>query len=127
MDGERIALRRLKLYDGNEAAHDGNLRKAAITVPDQPRTLLMHALESDDIAAIDALLHDHPNLLNAPNVRPAVTTARSISTAARLLSLGADVEAAGKWWAPGFYTRSVAAEVGRFLAEQGATLTPHAA
>jgi ankyrin repeat protein len=84
-------------------------------------------LESDDVAAIDALIHDHPNLLNAPNVRPAVTAARSIAMAERLLSLGADVEAASKWWAPGFYTRSVAAEAGRFLVEQGATLTPHAA
>jgi ankyrin repeat protein len=103
------------------------LRTAASTVPDQPRTLLIRALESDDVAAIDALIHDHPSLLNAPNVRPAVTAARSIATAERLLSLGADVEAVSKWWARGMYTRRVAADVGRLLVEKGAALTPHAA
>ncbi|PYT18907.1 MAG: hypothetical protein DMG59_02455 [Acidobacteria bacterium] len=94
---------------------------------DQPRTLLIRALESDDFAAIEALLDDHPGLLNAPNVRPAVTAARSIATAERLLSMGADVEAVSNWWAPGMYTRRVVAEVGRFLVEHGAKLTPHTA
>jgi hypothetical protein len=98
-----------------------------VTVSEEPRTFLIRALESDDVAAIDALIHDHPNLLNAPNVRPAVTAARSVATAERLLSLGADVEAVSKWWAGGMSTRSVAAEVGKFLVEQGATLTAHAA
>src|SRR5262249_49167072 len=82
---------------------------------------------SDDIAAIDALVRDHPVLLNAPNVRPAVTAARSIATAERLLSLEAGVDAVGKWWASGMHTRSVSAEVGRVLVERGATLTAHAA
>jgi hypothetical protein len=45
----------------------------------------------------------------------------------RFLSLVADVEAASKWWAGGMHTRGVAAEVGRFLVERGATLTAHAA
>jgi ankyrin repeat protein len=93
----------------------------------EPRSLLMHALEANDVAAIEALVQDHPNLLNAPNGRPAVTAARDVATAERLLSLGADVGAVGKWWAPGFYTRKVAADVGRFLAERGAPLTVHAA
>jgi hypothetical protein len=35
-------------------------------MPDQPRSLLLRALESDDLAAIEALIHDHPDLLNAP-------------------------------------------------------------
>lgn len=96
-------------------------------MPDQPLTLLIRALESDDIAAIEALIHDHSNLLNASNVRPAVTAARTVDTAERLLSLGADIDAVGKWWAPGFDTRRVAMDVGRLLVERGAALTAHAA
>jgi ankyrin repeat protein len=87
----------------------------------------MRALESDDVAAISALIQDHPVLLNAPNVRPAVTAARSIATAERLLSFGADIEAVSRWWAGGMGTRCVDPGVGRFLVEQGATLTAHAA
>ncbi|MBI1787405.1 MAG: ankyrin repeat domain-containing protein [Acidobacteria bacterium] len=93
----------------------------------QPRALLIRALESDDTAAIDALIRDHPNLLNAPNRRPAVTLARSVATADWLLSHGADVRAVGAWWAGGIDTLSVARDVGRFLVERGAALTPHAA
>jgi ankyrin repeat protein len=96
-------------------------------VSDQPHTLLIRALEANDVAAIEALIHDHSGLLNAPNLRPAVTAARTIATAERLLGWGADTGAVGKWWAPGFYTRSVAAGVGRFLVERGAPLTAHAA
>ena len=94
---------------------------------DQPRTLLIRALESDDVAAIDALVREHPSLLNAPNVRPAITAAKSVTTAERLLSLGADVEAVGRWWARGMYTRQVVQEVGRLLVDRGASLTVHAA
>ncbi len=96
-------------------------------MPDQPRTLLTRALESDDIAAIDALLREHPTLLNAPNVRPAITAARSVTTAERILNLGADVEAVGKWWARGMYTRKIVQDVARLLVERGAGLTVHAA
>jgi ankyrin repeat protein len=94
---------------------------------DQPRTLLIRALEADDIVSIETLIRDHSELLNAPNVRPAVTAARTVATAERLLSLGADIGAVSKWWAPGFCTRSVAQKVGRFLVGRGATLTAHAA
>src|SRR5260221_2164140 len=96
-------------------------------MPDQPRTLLTRALESDDIAAIDALLREHPTLLNAPNVRPAITAARSVTTAERILNLGADVEAVGKWWARGMYTRKFVKDVPGLLVERGAALTVHAA
>jgi hypothetical protein len=61
------------------------------------------------------------------NERPALTRARSIAETEQLLSEGADVTAVGRWWAPGFYTRDVDAEVARFLVERGAGLTPHAA
>jgi len=91
------------------------------------QALLFRAVETDDFAAIDALIHDDPALLNPVNGGPPVTAARSVATAERLLSMGADPEAAARWWAPGFYTRSVAADVGRFLVEQGAALTVHAA
>jgi ankyrin repeat protein len=87
----------------------------------------MRALESDDVVAVEALLRDQPGLLNAPKVRPAVTAARSVATAERLLSLGAHVEAVGEWWASGMYTRAVAQDVGRLLVERGAALTVHAA
>ena len=94
---------------------------------EQPHTLLTRALETNDLTRIEALIREHPNVLNAPNRRPVVTAARSIGTAERLLSLGADIEAVGEWWAPGFYTHAVAADVGRFLVDQGAALTVHAA
>jgi ankyrin repeat protein len=96
-------------------------------VPEQPYILLKHALEADDIVAAEAVIRAHPDLLNAPNARPAVTGARSVATADRLLSLGADVAAVGKWWAGGFGTRGVDTKVGRLLAERGAALTAHAA
>jgi ankyrin repeat protein len=91
------------------------------------RALLVRALEADDLAAAEALIHEHPDLLNAAKERPAVTLARSAAMAERLLNLGADIEAAAKWWAPGFYTRSVVPEVARLLVARGAPLTPHAA
>jgi ankyrin repeat protein len=96
-------------------------------MPDQPRTLLLRALESDDLAAVEALIREHPDLLNAPNAQPTITLARSIGTAERLLSLGARIETVGKYWADGMHTRRVVPEVGRFLVERGATLTPHVA
>ena len=57
---------------------------------DHPRTLLIRALEADDVVSIEALIRDHSELLNALNVRPAVTAARTVATAERLLSLGAE-------------------------------------
>jgi hypothetical protein len=96
-------------------------------MPDQLRGDLIRALENDDVPVIEALIHDHPDLLNASKVRPAVTAARSVATAERLLGLGTNLETVSAWWAPGMNTREVAPEVARFLVERGATLTPHAA
>jgi len=96
-------------------------------MPDQPRALLIRALESDDLAAIDAILHDNPDLLNAPNRRPALALARSAATAEWLLARGADVDAVSKWWASGLGADCVAPEVARLLVERGTGLTPHAA
>lgn len=93
----------------------------------EPRRQLIGALESGDFAAAEAILHDHPDLPAAPNRRPIVTLARSRAAAEWLLSRGADVESAAKWWAPGFQTDTVATEVGSLLLERGASLTPHAA
>ena len=92
-----------------------------------PRALLIQALETDDSTSAEALILEHPDLLNAPRERPAVTFARTPALAELLLNRGADVEAVGKWWAPGFSTRTIAAEVGKLLVERGAALTPHAA
>jgi ankyrin repeat protein len=83
-------------------------------------------LQADDLPTIEALIRDHPDLLNSPR-RPAVAAARSIATAERLLTLGADLDLVGKWWAPGFETRKVDTQVASFLVERGAPLTPHAA
>jgi ankyrin repeat protein len=91
------------------------------------RNTLEAALQADDVAAAEAVVREHPELLNPEKQRPPVTQARSVAMAELLLKLGAGVKAAGKWWAPGFYTRSVAADVGRLLVERGAALTPHAA
>jgi ankyrin repeat protein len=96
-------------------------------MPEEPRTLLNRALQSDDVVAIEALVQKHADLLNPPNGRPPITEARTVTTAEHLLSLGADAEAAGKWWASGMYSRTVAQDVGRLLVERGAGLTVHAA
>ncbi len=88
---------------------------------------MIQALEADDFTSAEALIREHPELLNAPRERPAVTLARTVAMAELLLSRGADVEAVGQWWAPGFYTRSVDAGVATLLVERGAALTPHAA
>ncbi len=88
---------------------------------------LFRALESDDIAVIDSLIREDPSLLNPSTGRPPVTAARSVAAAETLLSRGATAAGAAAWWAPGFYTRTVDAEVGEFLVQSGAALTAHAA
>lgn len=94
---------------------------------DRVRADLIHAIESGDVSAVEALVHNHPGLLNAPDTRPVITMARSAAIAEHLLKLGADPGAAGKWWAQGFGTRCVNDQVARLLVERGAALTPHAA
>jgi ankyrin repeat protein len=74
----------------------------AIVTPEKPDPILMHALKKGDAAAIEALSADRDRL-----------PARAL--------------AAGTWWAPGFGTRQVSAEVVRLLVEHGAPLTAHAA
>src|SRR5581483_5439926 len=91
-----------------------------------PNHLLARALESDNISAIETLVRDHPGILNACG-RPAVTRARTLPTAERLLALGADLEVVSKWWKPGFGTREVPTSIARLLVDRGAALTPHAA
>jgi len=53
--------------------------------------------------------------------------ARTTAIAERLLELGADVNLAATWWAPGFYTRQIDTDVARLLVNRGAALTVHAA
>ncbi|GEM_PF-1435731 len=96
-------------------------------MPDDPHNLLYRALESDDISSVEAVVREHPKLLNPANARPPVTAAHSVAMAERLLSLGAEVEAVGKWWASGFGTRKVEPAVAEFLVGSGASLTVHAA
>jgi ankyrin repeat protein len=47
--------------------------------------------------------------------------------AERVLALGGDIEAVGKWWGPGMGLREVDPAIARFLVECGASLTTHAA
>ncbi|HEY4361456.1 MAG TPA: ankyrin repeat domain-containing protein [Bryobacteraceae bacterium] len=92
-----------------------------------PRAILIRAIEADDLPSVGALISENLDLLNAPRERPAVTFARSTGMAELLVQKGADIAAVGQWWAPGFSTRTMAAEVGKLLAGRGAPLTPHAA
>lgn len=96
-------------------------------LPETPRELLLRALEADDLASIEAVARAHPAVLNEPRCRPAAVLARSVAAAERLVRLGADLDLVSQWWAPGFSTREVRGDVGRFLVEKGATVTPHAA
>jgi ankyrin repeat protein len=68
-------------------------------VSEPPRTLLIAAIESNDLIAVETLIRNYPELL------PLV----------------------GQWWADGMHTRCVSTDTARFLAERGAPLTVHAA
>ena len=94
---------------------------------DDLRTQLTQALKADDIPAVEALIQDHPDLLNDRNRRPALTVAESVAMAERLLGLGAELALVSQWWASGLHTRNVAKNVARFLVESGATVSAHAA
>jgi len=65
----------------------------------EPRDLLIDALKSGDMSAVETLVERHPDLINA----------------------------AGQWWASGLYTRQVAPELATFLVDRGADLSVHAA
>ena len=95
---------------------------------DEIKKRLRHALESNDVPAVEAAIRAHPELLTTPqDSRPAVTLARTVDMAKLLLALGADIEAVSKWWGPGFGLRRVDQAVATFLVERGARLTVHAA
>ena len=100
---------------------------------DEFRTALKQAIETDDHAAIAALLDEHTELLpllNEPLFKwgmPPLAAAQSVTTAEMLHADGAEFDHVGEWWGPGFGVRLVAPEVARYLVEQGVRLTPHAA
>lgn len=94
---------------------------------DDSQLELRRALKSDDVAAAETLLKAHPELISEATGCPPVTLSRSVTMARRLIKLGASVAEVGKWWASGMGTRTVDASVARFLVEQGAQLTVHAA
>jgi ankyrin repeat protein len=96
-------------------------------MPDDVSMLLRRALESDNLPSVEAIVREHPEVLNSTTARPPLSAARSLSMAERLMSLGADVKVVGQWWAQGFETRKVDTNVAKFLVEQGARLTAHAA
>jgi ankyrin repeat protein len=94
---------------------------------DDAKNLLRNAIELDDVSAVEAAIRAHPQLLNTPDSRPAVTLARTVDMAKRLLALGGDTEAVSKWWGRGMGLRRVDQAVATFLVEHGARLTVHAA
>ncbi len=96
-------------------------------MPESPRNQLDHALAADDRPRIEALVQAHPALLKTSQGRPFLMAARSIDTAGRLLSLGAELEPVSHWWAGGMGTVQTEQDVGRFLVGRGARLTAHVA
>jgi ankyrin repeat protein len=94
---------------------------------DDAKNLLRHALELDDLSAAEAAIRAHPELLNSPDSRPAVTLARTVAMAERLLALGGNIEDVSKWWGRGMGLRCVDPAMAAFLVERGARLTAHAA
>src|SRR5260221_2353096 len=94
---------------------------------DDAKNLLRHALELDDVSAAEAVIRAQPQLLNSTDSRPALTLARTVHMAERLLALGGDLDAVTKWWGRGIGLRGVERAVAIFLLERGARLTVHAA
>jgi hypothetical protein len=88
---------------------------------------LRRAFESNDVSEVEAAIREKPELLNGPDSRPAMTLARTVDMAERVLALGGDLEAVSKWWGGGVGLREVDQSVARFLVERGARLTVHAA
>jgi hypothetical protein len=92
------------------------------------REEVTQALEADDTAAVEALAAGGALDVSATcGGRPLLASARSIPMAETLLRLGASLEKLSEWWAPGFWLRSLDADVAHFLVERGAKLTAHAA
>ncbi len=100
---------------------------------ENPRALLRRAILADDRDSIGSLLRGHAALRSALDQplfdgnKPALAGARSVEAAELLHFHGASFETVERWWRSGFHVKSVDPVVGRFLAERGATLTPHAA
>ncbi len=101
-------------------------------MPD-PLDDLKRSIESDDNAAIETRLSDHRELcerLNEgifPYGMPAMAAAQSVEVVQTLKRFGATYATVESWWKPGFAVRKMKPEVGRFIADQGAELSPHAA
>lgn len=97
------------------------------------RAQLKAAIVNDDRETIGSLLKASAELRASLNMSligegwPPLAAARSVETAELLHFHGADIGKVGEWWAPGFHVRAVDPAVGRFLADHGAPLTPHAA
>ncbi len=90
---------------------------------------LLEHIRSNDVSALRRALQSSPiPELNPTDGKPPLAFAKSIEAAQLLIDQGAKVECVGNWWAPGFGVMpQVDPQVGRFLVEQGAPLTPHAA
>ena len=58
---------------------------------------------------------------------PPLAMCGNVETAQLLIDHGALPTKVGQWWKPGFGARNVVTDVGRFLVESGAGLSPHAA
>lgn len=90
------------------------------------------AIENNDIAAADNLLKQNGSLrehldsgISGWN-KPPLAACRSTEMADLLLKHGASIAKVGKWWSPGFGTDEVLPEIGEYLIQRGASVTPHA-
>ena len=90
------------------------------------------AIENNDIAAVSNLLTKNGSLKEYLDDgicswnKPPLSVCRSQEMVDVLLKHGANLAKVGKWWAPGFGTDEVLPEIGEYLIQRGATVTPHA-
>ena len=98
-----------------------------------PLEAFKEAISSNDLATLQHLFEGHPEAVEQIDAgifnwgMPALAGSQSVEMAECLLKQGATVEAVSKWWAPGFGASQVQPETARYLIEQGADLSPHAA
>ncbi len=96
-------------------------------------TKFKQALYGNQLDAMQTLLsqstvRESVNRIELKYGQPAIAAATSVEMAQLLMRHGADPVLAGRWWKPGFNVISrVQPQVGRWLVEQGAELSPHAA
>ncbi len=94
---------------------------------------LQHEIESDNVAAVAALLDRHREQLEAMASSscfpPAhiISSVQSIRMVDLFLSNGLTIKSITDWWGPGFGLNKFSTKVAEHLIQRGAVVTPHAA